>query len=109
MALDVKKVIADALHSISEGKSLAKITIRDLLEETGFSRQTFYNHFKDMADLLHYIYRERIVIHWDPADVELDFCDYLIRDLSMTKEYRRFLRNALRIHGQNGLREYMID
>jgi len=61
LALDVKKVIADALLSLSEQKSLSKITIKDIQDETGFSRQTFYNHFRDMADLLHYIYRERIL------------------------------------------------
>ncbi len=109
MALDVEKVIADALISLSEKKSIARITIKEILDETGFSRQTFYNHFKDMADLLQYIYRERIVVQRDPADRELDFCDYLVQDLRMTQEYSRFLKNALHIQGQNSLREYMID
>ena len=109
MALDVARMIGDAVLSLSKNKSISRITVKDIQDETGFSRQTFYNHFKDMEDLLQYIYRERIVIHWDPEDPGLDFCEYLIRDLSMTREYRQFLKNALRIQGQNSLREYMID
>lgn len=45
MAIDVKKMLAEALLQCCEKQSLESVTIKDLLVATGISRQTFYNHF----------------------------------------------------------------
>lgn len=41
-----------ALLDLCESKSLKKITVGDLLDATGTARQTFYNHFRDINDLI---------------------------------------------------------
>lgn len=51
MAVNMKKMLAKALLELNEHKSLDAITIQHLLDHTGISRQTFYNHFKDKNDL----------------------------------------------------------
>ena len=50
-----------------------------------------------------------VVLHWNPFDKKLDFCDYLIRDFKMTDKYRFFLQPGCRMTGQNCLKDYMID
>ena len=47
MAIDIKEILANGLLDLCHKKDLSQITIKDLLEATGVSRQTFYNHFLD--------------------------------------------------------------
>lgn len=50
MPADVKQQITDALLQLLDKKSLEKITVRELAELCGISRQTFYYHFGDVFD-----------------------------------------------------------
>ena len=52
MPLDVKAAVADALLELIRRKDADKITVKDLVEVCGISRQTFYYHFKDIYDLV---------------------------------------------------------
>lgn len=47
-----KQIIEDSLKKLMLQKPLDKITIRDLTEDCGISRMTFYYHFKDIYDLV---------------------------------------------------------
>ena len=51
-----KRQLADALRHKLAVKPLQKITIRELVEECGLNRQTFYYHFKDIYDLLRWLF-----------------------------------------------------
>lgn len=50
--LDVKAAVADALLELIRRKDADKITVKDLVEVCGISRQTFYYHFKDIVDVV---------------------------------------------------------
>lgn len=52
MAIDIKEILANGLLDLGYKKDLSQITVKDLLEATGVSRQTFYNHFLDKNDLI---------------------------------------------------------
>ena len=41
--------------------SLSKITIKEITEDCGVNRQTFYYHFKDIYDLLEWIYKNEVI------------------------------------------------
>ena len=56
MRIVIKRVLASTLKEMVEMKSLSKITINDLTQACGVSRQTFYNNFKDIYDLVEWIY-----------------------------------------------------
>lgn len=58
MAQMTKKALAATLKRLLEHKTLDKITVSDLTEECGVNRQTFYYHFKDIYDLLEWIYKD---------------------------------------------------
>ena len=51
-----KKQLSDILRVKMQTKLLSKITVRELAEACGLNRQTFYYHFKDIYDLLHWTY-----------------------------------------------------
>ena len=48
MPVNMKIKIANALRTLSKQKSIDKITVKDLVELCGISRQTFYYHFQDI-------------------------------------------------------------
>jgi len=47
-----KKALADSLKSLMKKKPIDKITIREITEECGLSRMTFYYHFEDIYSLV---------------------------------------------------------
>ena len=51
-----KKALASSLKKILSKKEFNKITINDITEDCGVNRQTFYYHFKDIYDLLEWVY-----------------------------------------------------
>lgn len=52
MAVDMKPLIAKNLLEMLKTKHLEKITIKELVDACGISRQAFYYHFKDILDVL---------------------------------------------------------
>lgn len=107
MALDMKKILADGLLELCKHKPLSSISIKDLLNLTGISRQTFYNHFLDKDDLICYIYDTRIIPEFDLTHPHVSFYSALLSDFYNMKEYQDFLKQALRMEGPNCLKEHM--
>lgn len=58
MSIDMKLVIASAFAEMAKKKSVDKITVKDLVEYCGISRQTFYYHFQDMLEVMEWSIRE---------------------------------------------------
>lgn len=109
MAINYKDIFCNALLQLNKNKRLNKITVTDVQKKANVSRQTFYNHFVDIYDLIQYTYKKKIVIHWDPTDTELDFCDHLLEDFSKTITYQHFLKDSFEIHDKNNLLDYMVN
>ena len=54
MASSTKEALGNALKKMLSVKPIDKITVKDLVEECGVNRQTFYYHFQDIYDLLRF-------------------------------------------------------
>lgn len=109
MAIDINELFAEALLRMMKDKPLFSITVKNLLEETGASRQTFYNHFRDRNDLVCYIYNTRIIPEYgDPCTENLDFSSSLLRSFENMKKYRNFMEQALRDESAGNLKDYIF-
>lgn len=53
-----KKAIADSFLKLLREKPLDKITIKDIVEDCGINRNTFYYHFEDIPALVETILKE---------------------------------------------------
>lgn len=51
LQLTTEGIMAKALCVVLHHKSIDKITVKDIVTESGFTRQTFYNHFSDIYEL----------------------------------------------------------
>lgn len=56
MAQTTKKAFAASLKKLLSQKPLEKIKISDITNDCEVNRQTFYYHFKDIYDLLEWVY-----------------------------------------------------
>ena len=52
MAKFTKQAIMNCLLELLSTKQLDKITVKDIIEDCGVNRQTFYYHFEDIPDLI---------------------------------------------------------
>ena len=50
----IKRALAESFVEMCGVISLEKITVKEFIEYAGISKQTFYNYFRDKADLMNY-------------------------------------------------------
>ena len=58
MASNTKEALAAAMKKMLAVKPIDKITVKDLVEECGVNRQTFYYHFDDVYDLMEWVFEQ---------------------------------------------------
>ena len=109
MGIDIKKMLADSLLKLCENKNLEALTIQDLLNDTGISRQTFYNHFIDKNDLIHYIYNTKIVPDFHYQNMTINFYESLLITFKNMQRYHRFMKQACMMESQNCLKDYIFE
>ena len=110
VALDVKKIIVDTFLDLCKQKSLHKISIQNIVDASGVSRQTFYNHFCDKLELIKYVYETRVIYDFVSAEsVSLDFYGCCLNSMIAEREYLYFMKPALEITGPNCLADYMYE
>ena len=55
MPIDMKAAICRSASELLTKKRTKKLTVKDIVEECGITRQTFYYHFQDIPDLICYM------------------------------------------------------
>ena len=47
-----QELLAESFRELAQGRSIDRITIRQIVENCGYSPATFYRHFRDKYDLI---------------------------------------------------------
>ncbi len=94
-----KEILAESFRELALKKQADKITIKQIVENCGFSSATFYRHFKDKYDLIawDYVHRSNEIMNkvgvddYEWKDTITDGVDFFLKD----KEYmQNLLRNT---------------
>jgi len=109
MALNIHKILADALLDLCKTKKLESITIKNLLDVTGISRQTFYNRFRDKNDLIQYTYEHNVLSGFLKNGPEGTYYQNTLNYYKAIDEYRFFMKQACVMEGQNCLKDFIFD
>ena len=88
-----KAKLADSLKDLMKKTPFRKITIQNVTDHCGLNRQTFYYHFKDMYDLLRWIYQNEI---FRDFGLDRNWKSTLLTTLKYAKKNKVFLRNTVR-------------
>ena len=107
MTIVIKRVLASTLKEMAEKKSLSKITINDLTQACGVSRQTFYNNFKDIYDLVEWIYLKEVVTPIEKGKIYDKWQDALTSIFQYISENHVFVLNTYRSFGKGFLEKVL--
>ena len=58
-----KLAIQQSFLRLLSQRPITKITVKDIVEDCGINRMTFYYHFKDIYDLVEWSCQELSLIH----------------------------------------------
>ena len=76
-----KKILADTMREKMKVKPLNKITIKEIVQDCGVNRQTFYYHFPDIYGLLEWMFQQdaaKLLEKYNKIDVwEVGFMELL--------------------------------
>lgn len=102
----MKYQFANAIKVCMKKMPLEKITVTDIVLQTGVSRQTFYRHFVDKYDLINW-YFEKILLEsfkhmGDGKTIE----EALINKFTFIQEEIQFFKVAFENDRQNNLKDY---
>lgn len=106
MSQMTKNALADSLKKLLETKSLEKITIKELVDGCGVNRQTFYYHFKDVYDLLDWIFTTdgRAVF---PGNASIDWEQSARNVFSYLENNQQFIISAYHSIAREHLERYI--
>lgn len=101
-----KKTITDCTLALCEQKPLSKITVRDIVDNCGITRNTFYYYFHDIFDVLNTMieekYREVAATRkGDPEGAIFDFFEFCV-------QYKKVWINLYKTVGRDEMSRYVM-
>lgn len=101
----MKISLAENLRALMCRHLFDKITIKQICDETGVIRATFYNYFDDKYDCLNWIVWHDLVESYLKDIETLELNTYLRSISKHIEDNRTFYRNAYNVTGQNSFED----
>lgn len=108
-SLLTKKALADCLKKRMEHTPLGKISVKQLVEDCGINRQTFYYHFHDIFQLLGWIYQKEALESIAGCRSYGTWTDGFYRIFRYIESNRALCLNTLESLGRNHLDTYLYS
>jgi AcrR family transcriptional regulator len=100
-----RKAIMKCTLELAEKKSLKKITIKDIADECGITRSTFYYHFSDIYDVLDGVVQAKIDEFNEEYNGEMD--KVLMKFIEYSIIHRKVWANLFDARGREWLEKYV--
>lgn len=94
----VEECFFEAAMKLMEEKPFQKITVKEITDQAGFSRMTYYRHYSNKEDILsNHIDRSsrNILKHFQNRKSIVDDYDFLMMFFSAFRSEKSFLRNII--------------
>lgn len=104
-----KKALAGSLKTLMNNSTLDKITVKELTQECGVNRQTFYYHFNDIYKLIEWIYTEEAVSNIAKYKTYETWQHGFSIVFEYVKRNLTFCKNCLNSAGRDYLERYLHD
>ncbi|WMJ83350.1 TetR/AcrR family transcriptional regulator C-terminal domain-containing protein [Oscillospiraceae bacterium LTW-04] len=102
-----KTQLANSLKEIMKKVPFHNITVQNVADDCKVNRQTFYYHFKDMYDLLEWIYQNDIFCGFQEISVK-NWQNVLLDTIKYAKRNKSFLRNTNRSLRKETIEKYLF-
>ena len=109
--MSTKEIFAGSLKKLSVQKSFEKISVKEIVNDCGLTKTTFYNHFRDKYDLAAWIYSTSAEKIMNKINSEnYSWKDSLTDGMNYFFDNRIFLKNLmLNTSGQDSFINYVAN
>ena len=99
MASFTRKAIMDSFMKLVDQRPISKITIKDIVEDCGVNRNSFYYHYQDIYSVLEWIVETQLCapLQYDGAQAPGEWC---LQALTLLREKQPLLRKISHALGQ---------
>jgi len=101
-----KYKFAESIKRLMKADSLERITVTDIVSNTGLSRQTFYRHFRDKYDLVNWYFDILAGQCFDAMGVTLTLREGLILKFDFIRREAVFFSQAFRSTDCNSIEQH---
>ena len=102
----VKYRLADAMKSCMKKAPVEKITVKEITEECGVTRQTFYRNFQDKYDLINWYFDKILIESFAHMGEGKTVYEALVNKFHYIQEEKLFFKAAFKNDDQNCLRDH---
>nr|WP_307993161.1 TetR/AcrR family transcriptional regulator C-terminal domain-containing protein [uncultured Niameybacter sp.] len=102
-----QQAIANTFKALMKKHAVNKITVKMITDQCGISRHTFYNHFRDIYDLLEWIYKNEVIEELDQNCNLKNWKNGIELVLNYTYEHRVICANTCRSLGREHLEKFL--
>ena len=106
MSSKTKDTLVEAFLELVDENDFDKITVTDLVEKCGISRQTFYYHFEDIITLMEWILSTEITNILDSVDIK-NTKELLYSIFDYVEKNEKLLESAYSSFGREKLRKLL--
>ena len=101
-----KYKLAEAMKECMKTSKVDAITVKQLAEKCGLTRQTFYRNFLDKFDLINWYFGKILDQSFEHMGRGTSVYDALVRKFTYIEQEKQFFAAAFRYDEQNSLREH---
>ena len=101
--------LAYAMKECMKTISVENITVKQITEKCGLTRQTFYRNFLDKYDLINWYFDKLLVKSFEHMGRGRTVYDALVKKFTCIREEQIFFATAFRYDEQNSLRQHDFE
>jgi len=109
MAQFTKNAIMRSFLKLLNERPLDKITVKDIVEDCGVSRNSFYYYFRDLYDLLDEIFLQETKKAIDEPYAEASWQERLIRSLQFVMSNRKMVFHVIHSVSRDRVEDYLYS
>lgn len=95
MPIRMKEIIADAAKKLVIEKKIKRLTVKDIVNECGITRQTFYYHFEDIPDLIQWILQKDADRLLQEVDLQKDPEKHFLHWFQMASRLSPYIKKSM--------------
>lgn len=104
-----KKALASSLKKLMEDSALDKISIREITEDCGVNRKTFYYHFENIYDLVGWMFEEEAIESVKKYNFLTDYEEVVRFSMNYVEENEHVVNSALDALGRDELKKFFYN
>lgn len=109
IALNTKKALAESLKKTMKKKSFSKITVSEIISDCDVNRKTFYYHFEDIYDLLHWMIENEAIHVVQKFDLLVDYEEAILFAMNYVEKNEHIINCALDSLGREEMKRFFYS